>query len=250
MDKTAKGLNYCESEANALAAQPRKTGSPRIVLVEDENWVLEMLEILIRDWFKNPTLLSFQDGETAWQELLRTDPDLLITDMNRNGMTGWEMLPLLAQRKVKYPILVQSGQATEMQVLQCAGPDLNVTFLQKPWTAAEFRRQLLIHLGLRDRMPMAIVRFQRLRKPLPGGLIPAFGGEKHPLGQQVREHADILMALTDIEFIHAHATHLAKIGLGISRLHVLEEHAPQARVAFPTSSATWLMGISRISSNA
>ena len=72
-----------------------------------------------------------------------------------------------------------------------------------------------VHAGLRDRMPMAIVRFQRLDEPLPGGFISAFRGEHHPLAQQVGKHADILLALTNVELIDAHATHVAKIGFGV-----------------------------------
>src|SRR5260370_35836552 len=109
-----------------------------------------MVGVLIRDWRKDITLRAFRDGATAWQELLRADPDLLITDMMRPGMAGCDMLPLLALRKVKYPILVHSGYATETQVRQWAGPDLKVTFLQKPWRVEEFRRHLLITLGPTD----------------------------------------------------------------------------------------------------
>ena len=79
---------------------------------------------------------------------------------------------------------------------------------------------------------MAIVRFQRLDEPLPGGFILALRGEDDPLGQQVGKHADILMALTHAEFIDPHATHITKIGLGVGHLHVLEDHPPQPRVAF------------------
>jgi CheY-like chemotaxis protein len=145
-------LSSMVADTFALAKKglPRSQRPLRIVFVDDDDVILEMVGSLIRDWLKNLTLLSYQDGETAWQELLRTDPDLLITDVVRSGMTGCEMLPLLAQRKVKYPILVHSGYATETQVRQWAGPDLNVTFLRKPYSADEFRRQLLIHIGPSD----------------------------------------------------------------------------------------------------
>jgi CheY-like chemotaxis protein len=60
-----------------------------------------MVGTLILSKFKHAALQTFQDGRTAWEELSRADPDLLITDMIRGGMNGWEMLPLLARRKVK-----------------------------------------------------------------------------------------------------------------------------------------------------
>jgi DNA-binding NtrC family response regulator len=150
MEETAKDLNCRDAEGNALAAQGSETSSPRIVVVDDEDCLLEMVGVLIRDWRKDITLLAFRDGATAWQELVRADPDLLITDMVRPGMAGRDMLPLLAKKKVKYPILVHSGYVTETEVRQWAGPDLKVTFLKKPWRAEEFRRQLLNHLGPSD----------------------------------------------------------------------------------------------------
>jgi DNA-binding NtrC family response regulator len=124
--------------------------APRIVVVDDEAVILEVMEIVIRSWFKNVTLLKFQEGTSALGEILRTEPDLLVTDMCRHGMDGWTMLPLLAEKNVKYPILVQSGFATEKHVRECAGPNLNVTFLQKPWAAKEFCQELLALVGPSD----------------------------------------------------------------------------------------------------
>jgi CheY-like chemotaxis protein len=146
------GRKFTEVVSTVLlaATQPRRTDPSRVVLVDDDDCFLEIVGGLIRDWLKDLTLLSFQDGETAWQELLRTDPDLLITDIAHPGINGLEMLSLLAERKVKYPILVTSGNPLEKEVFRCAGPDLKVSFLQKSYSADEFCRQLLIHLGPSD----------------------------------------------------------------------------------------------------
>ena len=59
-------------------------------------------------------------------------PDLLITDMARGGLNGWKMLPLLARRKVEFPILVVSGTASEEGVREFAGPELNISFMNLP----------------------------------------------------------------------------------------------------------------------
>jgi CheY-like chemotaxis protein len=102
------------------------------------------------------TILRFQHRDTAWQELLRVAPDLLITDMNNNnvpgcadymGMSGWKMLPLLAKREVTYPILVMSGSfsmpGVESRARECAGPKLDATFLAKPFTTVFFKQELV-----------------------------------------------------------------------------------------------------------
>jgi CheY-like chemotaxis protein len=92
---------------------------PRIVLINDEPFIMELWTTLIRVYFKNPTILCFEDGDLAWQELLQIEPDLLITDMCHPGMDGWRMLSLLAARKVNYPIVVWTA-TTEHAVRQCA----------------------------------------------------------------------------------------------------------------------------------
>jgi Response regulator containing a CheY-like receiver domain and an HTH DNA-binding domain len=129
------------------APQPYRTRPPRIVVVDDESGPLEMFALLIRDWFKDVTLLEFSNSSDAWQELSRTDPDLLILDM---PLTGVDMLPLLAERKVKYPIFVTSGIYGEKEMQQHAGPNLKVSCLFKPFTIEQFNRCLLTHVGPSD----------------------------------------------------------------------------------------------------
>ena len=142
-------LSGMVTDALALAKRVQRP-KPRIVVVDDEDWFLEMVERLIQSWFGEVTMLTFQNRDEAWQELLRADPDLLITDMNNDnvpgrtqyfGMSGWKMLPLLAEKKAKYPILVVSGsfsmEGVENKARQYAGPDLNVSFLAKHFTTEQ-----------------------------------------------------------------------------------------------------------------
>ena len=112
--------------------------------------LLELAALVLAGWRKDVVPITFRDGEAAWKVMLRADPDLLITDMLRGGMSGFHMLPLLAERKVQFPILVTSAVATEEQVLECAGPNLKVTCLQKPYEAQPFMRYLSAHLGPGD----------------------------------------------------------------------------------------------------
>ncbi|MEI2722731.1 MAG: response regulator [Verrucomicrobiota bacterium] len=72
-------LSRMVADTLALVKQERQI-RPRIVVVDDEPVILEIIENLIRSWFEDAAVLLFQDGQAAWGELLRTDPDLLITD--------------------------------------------------------------------------------------------------------------------------------------------------------------------------
>lgn len=90
-----------------------RRAKPRIVLVNDSSDTLELMKSLICDYSKEATVLTFQSGGQTWQELRREDPDLLITDMQRpnDSVDGWAMIPLLANKKVKYPVVVVSALA-------------------------------------------------------------------------------------------------------------------------------------------
>lgn len=141
--------------AKGIAALGEQARPRRIVFIDDEPWIGEMVEDLIHRQFSAVTILRFENRDAAWRELLRADPDLLITDMNSDnvpgrceylGMSGWEMLPLLAEREVRYPILVVSGSflmpGVESRARKCAGPKLDVTLLTKPFSADFFRQEL------------------------------------------------------------------------------------------------------------
>ncbi|HEV2452867.1 MAG TPA: response regulator [Verrucomicrobiae bacterium] len=127
----------------------------RVVHVDDEDWVLGMVGTVIDRKFSNVVVRRFQNGDKAWRNLLQSDPDLLITDLFNNnvpgrkedhGKSGYELLSLLTQKNVKYPILVISGslaiQDTLQKVRQLADSNLNIKFLKKPFTPDELCMEL------------------------------------------------------------------------------------------------------------
>jgi CheY-like chemotaxis protein len=137
------------------ANKGRSSGSrlghpPRIVVINQEPMILEIWEIRIRQYFKNGTILLFKDGDLALQELSQTEPDLLITDMHRPGMDGWKMLPLLAAKEVKYPLLVEQRNVSEVAVRRCAGSELNLTVLRGIWRLKTFYTHLGTLVGPSD----------------------------------------------------------------------------------------------------
>lgn len=113
--------------ANAASGQLKK---PRIILLEDSRLLTEILRFCIADWFRNPELVVFENGDAAWAELTRWAPDLLITDRIHPGLDGDEMLWRLAGRQIKFPILMLSSDVAPRADLP---PDLNVVCLPKPF---------------------------------------------------------------------------------------------------------------------
>jgi FixJ family two-component response regulator len=107
--------------------------SLRIVMVNDEPGVLKAFELVIGRWFKDVTILSFENGATALEELLITNPDLLITDDRMPVMAGQELCQRLLDKRVTYPIIVDSAwEPTEQWVREFANLGLNVSFLPVP----------------------------------------------------------------------------------------------------------------------
>lgn len=124
-----------------IAAQPLATRPPRIVILDDEEGERELFSLMLKWWYAGVEILRFGNARDAWQELSRTDPGLFITDIRHVGMSCPEMLARLADRKIKYPILVISGALDlyDDNSRRGWGPGLNVSFLQKPVDGETFR---------------------------------------------------------------------------------------------------------------
>jgi FixJ family two-component response regulator len=123
-------------DALALA---KKKSSLRIVVIDDDSEVLELLSILIEETFENATVLAFTNPNKAVQELLHTDPDLLITDDKMPSLTGQDIVRRLFDKNVTYPIIVHSGWTpTEEWVREYVGQGFNVKFVEVPFKNHHF----------------------------------------------------------------------------------------------------------------
>jgi CheY-like chemotaxis protein len=172
-------------EQKQLSSQPldlpKTTRTFKVVHLDEDALMPALVGTVIRRHFKNVQFRGFQNGDEAWEELLREDPDLLITDlMNDNdsgrkagfARSGYDLLSLLAQRKVKYPILVVSGTLTkegfEAKTRQIAGSDLNISFLKKPsWQQMpeQIYQELLKHIKPLDGKLISVGEHEEKRHP-------------------------------------------------------------------------------------
>jgi FixJ family two-component response regulator len=115
----------------------------RIVALDQESSVLEFVELVLQREIADFTIKCFMDGNEAWQELSRADPDCLITEFLLPGLSGNELLQRLLDRKAAYRIVVIAGQETFRQNVQdFANRGLNVEFLSKPFTGDELRQAM------------------------------------------------------------------------------------------------------------
>jgi DNA-binding NtrC family response regulator len=131
--------------ADTLALARKKPR--RVVIVDDEEGPRECLRIIISEWCRDATVLLFDDAEEAWEELMRGDPDLLITDDMMPKMNGLELLRRLADKKAPYPIFAAFGYYEEQRVREFANRGLNVTFFSKPFDLRPVWRELEKYFG-------------------------------------------------------------------------------------------------------
>lgn len=146
VEKAALGaqriLSSIVGDTLALAKSARPLRVISVGYAADWLFLLEGIEISIRNQYKNAKIKSFMDGDLAWQELVREEPDLLIATLGREkGLNGFDMVARLAERKVKYPILAYDAlmdKHSEEHVLRLAGLNLKVSCLYCPFTFEQF----------------------------------------------------------------------------------------------------------------
>jgi len=110
---------------------------PRIVLLEDEPALSRLFEDCLHEWFEKLELLKFENGDEAWQELSREEPDLLMLDCEHPGLTGHQILELLIKAHSRFAILLTSDLFDQHLKLYSA-QGLKFAFLPKPFTFLEF----------------------------------------------------------------------------------------------------------------
>ena len=156
----ALGLNpeaaFAESPDPKPIQLKKSSKNLRIMLVDDSRDVMELIAKLLYCHFPSARILKFQDGEQAWQELVWQEPDLLISDLTRAGVDGPELLRRLAQRRVKFPVLIISGSSNRWQEegRLSAGPELRVAFMSKPFDMDEFLAVVERGLGIKSEVAM------------------------------------------------------------------------------------------------
>lgn len=112
--------------------------SHKIMLVEDDAPILELMEILLRRIGYEPILVP--DVQEALERVRNNPPDLILLDIMMTPMNGWEFLEKVREDlgKKDLPVLLftASPSVTEKIALM-RDPKLGV--LQKPVTITELK---------------------------------------------------------------------------------------------------------------
>jgi DNA-binding response OmpR family regulator len=118
----------------------------KIMLVEDDQPILDMMDILLRRIGYDPVLIP--DVEDALERVRSDPPALILLDIMMTPINGWEFLDTLRNtyniRELPV-ILFTASPSVEERIAQMKDPYLGV--LQKPVSIPELRAGLERFLG-------------------------------------------------------------------------------------------------------
>lgn len=90
---------------------------PKILIVEDDKFLRELLESKLRKE-KDFTIVTAKDGEEGLQKAREEDPDLIILDLILPGLNGFEVLEKIksstAIADIKVIVLSNLGQKEDI----------------------------------------------------------------------------------------------------------------------------------------
>ena len=127
---------------SAAASSPQRR--IKAFIIEDEPIAARLYSGLLAS-FCSPNqvhLQTFTDGDAAWAELTKVDPDILITDLLHPGLDGEEILNLLAAEKVDYPILLIADDSLPADFYKTCYPELKLGTIGKPFQVSTFYAHL------------------------------------------------------------------------------------------------------------
>jgi two-component system response regulator DesR len=78
----------------------------RVLLAEDQAMVRGALSALLGLEADIEVLAAVADGETAWRELQRLQPDVLVTDIEMPGLTGLELAQRIQRHELATKVVI------------------------------------------------------------------------------------------------------------------------------------------------
>ena len=139
--------------------------SKRILFVDDESFILQGLQRMLRPMRAEWQMEFVQSGARALEMMEKAPFDVVVSDMRMPGMNGAELLAEVMKRFPKTVRLVLSGHADRDLILKCIGSTHQ--YLSKPCDPEELKSTILrasdLEQSLRDQnLRQLISRMDRL----------------------------------------------------------------------------------------
>ncbi len=155
------------SETSELAAgtlhlerTARVAGSPRILIIDDEEAIRESLETLLT--LEGFVVSMAADGTSGFELLSRNEYDLLLLDLALPGESGIDLLPRITAIQQNLPIIMITAFGTMGNVVDAirAGAE---NFVQKPWDNEKLLADIRTAIA-RHRAEEEVVQLKRTLK--------------------------------------------------------------------------------------
>ena len=111
-------------------------------LIDDHQMFAEALKNIIEGFGHNCTVSVFPDARPALEKLKSEKPDLIILDLEMEGMGGTDMLKILSQHGLEIPVLVCSGNLTPLNMAEIREAGAR-GFLRKSESIAEVKEAII-----------------------------------------------------------------------------------------------------------
>jgi excisionase family DNA binding protein len=126
--------------------------TPRVLIVDDEPSVREMLEKTLRRL--NYVVETAEDGAAALARVRAGHYDLLITDLRMPGMDGLSLIRAARRRDAALPVIVITAYSTEASAIEAINIGVS-GYLTKPFRVERIIRSVARALGQTPRVPQA-----------------------------------------------------------------------------------------------
>ena len=120
--------------------------SLRILIVEDERDVLDMLQEVLAS--EGHAVISAPDGEAALACFQEQPFDIVFTDLNMPGVSGWEVAGRIKNINCSVPIVLLTGWDVQLEKAELKAKGIDC-FIRKPFTIAAVLQALVDLCGPR-----------------------------------------------------------------------------------------------------
>jgi CheY-like chemotaxis protein len=149
---------------NAPTDQERPDSPRRILVVDDETYIRELLVITLGH-LGYGSVDSAYDGADAWKALQEVNYDLVITDHKMPRVTGLELIARMRSQGMLQPVILISGTMPTEELTRNPGLRIDA-MLAKPFTIATLTTAMENLVGATDGPAMAKdTKFPRTAAP-------------------------------------------------------------------------------------
>ncbi|WP_103071762.1 response regulator [Aquimarina sediminis] len=160
----------------------------KILAIDDQQLVLLSLEKHLSDL--GYTIKCASDGQSGLDLFDSYKPDIVIVDINMDGMSGLEVIEKIRQeKKSDVKILVMSGNTSEDTIID--GFDLGIDdYMKKPLSLNEISARIARIFGIRPKKkPENNSKGQMLQRHCVGVVIPCYNEETRILSKEFTDFA-------------------------------------------------------------